>query len=717
MKALQVNKELVFIYGIIALGISSVITQIIFIREFLNVFYGNELIFGIIIASWMLLTAMGAFIGKSSAKIRKKERAVIGLQLLSAVFPLLSVFLLRWLRDFIFPSGIMLSPMDGITVSLAFLLPYCLVSGYLFTFFSIAFSERLSSNQISRVYYFDTIGSIIGGILFNFFLVFILNNLQVLYVLLIINLTAAFAISLTFRKKRSTIVLAIVTIAFVYLTFSYDLEKYTREKQYYDQELVYCHDTPYGNLVVTKTGSQLNFFENSMLLFSTDNVIDNEEAVHYAMLQHPDPHKVLLISGGVNGLAKEILKYKVDSIDYLEINPALVELGKKYTHNLESPKIEIINEDARYYLKHTDEKFDVVIIALPDPTTAQLNRFYTLEFFNELKAKMNDEGIISFGLSSSADYISPEIKNINSVMYNTLNKVFKNILIIPGNKNFFIASDRKLNSNITELVSLREIDNAYVNAYYIDDDLINDRMNYVLKHIDKSTVVNKDFYPVVYYHQLRFWMSHFTGNYYIIILITLVIITVLFLLRLRPVNLCLFTGGFAASSMEVLILVAFQIIYGFVYQIVGIIITLFMAGLAIGSYYINKKIKQQSVMNFLKIQTGIIIYCFVLPLVIYLAGLSSSRFLVELFFLLLILILGILTGMSFSLASRIIKEPVTHIAAESYGADLFGSAIGALVLSTFLLPLLGIFEACILTGLLNVLSGVYLFFKRKIYFV
>lgn len=716
MKALQVNKELVYIYGIIALGISSVITQIIFIREFLNVFYGNELIFGIIIASWMLLTAAGAFIGKSSAKIRKKERTFIGLQLLSAIFPLLSVFLLRWMRDFIFPSGIMLSPMDGITVSFAFLLPYCLVSGYLFTFFSYALSEKLNNNQISRVYYFDTIGSIVGGIVFNFFLVFFLNNLQVLYVLLIVNLTAAFAISLTFRKKRSTIVLAVVTLAFIFLTFNYNLEKYTREKQYFEQELVYCKDTPYGNLVVTKTGNQLNFFENSMLLFSTDNVIENEEAVHYAMLQHPDPHKVLLISGGVNGLAKEILKYKVDSIDYLEINPVLVELGKKYTHNLENPKIRIINEDARFFLKHTDEKFDVVIIALPDPTTAQLNRFYTLEFFNELKTKLNNEGVISFALSSSADYISPEIKNINSVMYNTLGKVFNNIMIIPGNKNFFVASDRKLHSNITELVLSHEIDNAYVNVYYLDDELIKDRMNYVLKNIDENAVVNKDFHPVVYYHQLEFWMSHFKGNYYLI-LITLAVITILFLFRLKPVNLCLFTGGFAASSMEVVILVAFQIIYGFVYQIVGIIITLFMAGLALGSFYINKKIKNQSVVSFLKIQTAIIIYCFVLPAVIYLAGLSSSRFLIEFLFLLFILILGVLTGMSFSLASRIIRKPVTHIAAETYGADLFGSAIGALVLSTFLLPLLGIFEACFLTGLLNVLSGIFLFLKRKLYFI
>jgi len=126
--------------------------------------------------------------------------------------------------------------------------------------------------------------------------------------------------------------------------------------------------------------------------------------------------------------------------------------------------------------------------------------------------------------------------------------------------------------------------------------------------------------------------------------------------------------------------------------------------------------KRHTVNNFLKIQAAIVVYCFVLPIIIFLAGLTPNRLLVELFFLLLILALGLLTGMSFTLASRIIKKDIRNVAAESYGADLFGSAIGALVLSTFLLPLLGIFEACILTGFLNVLSGVYLFLKRKLYF-
>jgi len=712
---LNIKKESGYIYAVVALGFSSVISQIIYIREFLNVFYGNELIFGLILSSWMALTAAGAYLGKYSSKIRRQERYIIILQIFSAFFPLITVFLLRWFRYIIFPVGSMLSIPSGIFLSLTFLAPYCIISGFLFTYFSIYISKILNSNQISRVYYFDTVGSIIGGFVFNFILIYFLNSLQSLYILLFVNLSAGLLISIINNRKKAIILIVFLFCGFLCLTLNYDLEKYTKEKQFKNQELIYYKDTPHGNLVLTRTSGQLNFFENSMLLFSTENVADNEESVHYAMLQHSNPKKVLLISGGVNGLAKEILKYSVDSIVYIEINPVLVELGKKYTKNLESPKIHIKYEDARLYIKRTSEKYDVAIIALPDPTTAQLNRFYTLEFFSELKKRLNNNGVISFSLLSTADYISPEVRNINSVMYNTLNKVFKNIYIIQGSKNYFIASDASLYANITKLVEKRAIDNTYVNKYYLNDTNIKEKMNNAIKYIDKNSAINLDFHPIVYYHQLKYWMSHFKTNYYFLFGIFLLLLLV-FLIRLNPINLCMFTNGFAASSIEVILLITFQIIYGYVYQMIGIIIMLFMAGLALGSLYINKKTKTYSVVKFLKIQSGIVFYSILLPFILMILNLlGKNPLILQIAFILLILIIGILTGMGYSLTSKISKKNISSTAAETYGADLFGSAIGALLLSAFLLPLLGIFEVCFLTGLINIFSGIILFAKRKKY--
>ncbi len=51
-------------YVVLSLGFTSTITQIILLREFLSVFYGNELVIGIILGNWMIITGIGSYLGK-----------------------------------------------------------------------------------------------------------------------------------------------------------------------------------------------------------------------------------------------------------------------------------------------------------------------------------------------------------------------------------------------------------------------------------------------------------------------------------------------------------------------------------------------------------------------------------------------------------------------------------------------------------------------------
>jgi spermidine synthase len=55
-------------FSVIILGFTSIITQIVLIREFFSVFNGNELVTGIFLANWMLLTGAGAYFGKTLKK-------------------------------------------------------------------------------------------------------------------------------------------------------------------------------------------------------------------------------------------------------------------------------------------------------------------------------------------------------------------------------------------------------------------------------------------------------------------------------------------------------------------------------------------------------------------------------------------------------------------------------------------------------------------------
>ncbi|MFH1319181.1 MAG: fused MFS/spermidine synthase [Bacteroidota bacterium] len=700
--------------SVLALGITALITQIILLREFLSVFYGNELVIGIILANWMLLTGIGSYFGKYSDRIANKTTSIIILQVLIAILPIITVFLLSSLRNIVFPVGGMISFIQILYSSFILLLPFCLISGFLFTLFCNLISEKYKANLISKVYSLEAIGSITGGLLFNFVLIYFLKTFQSLIVLMIINLTVSFILSLKLKVLRPRYIILLLSFIFLFLTLYFNLDNISKNLLFKNQELIYQKDTPYGNLIITKSGEQENFYENNVLLFSTNNVIANEEDVHYAMLQHSNPENVLLISGGISGTTQEILKYNVNKIDYVEINPWLIDIGKNYTSALENKKINVINEDARLFIKNTSELYDIVLINLPEPGTAQINRFYTMEFFRELKKKLNKDAVISLRLMSTENYMSEEAGQIHSVIFNTLKTAFNNILIVPGEKNYFLASDKELKINVVQMIEKRGIENEYV-QYYLDDQLLGDRSNYILSNLDVNADINKDFIPVSYHQQLLYWLSYFKFNYWFLTAVLLIVVLFI-ILRLNPVNLGLLTGGFAASSIEVLLLISFQIIYGYVYQMMGIIITLFMAGIAVGALYRHKILRIISVNNFIKIQFGIGLYSILLPFILLgLKTVSIDPVIIHLAFFLLTFFFALLIGMEFSLASKLQSGKISSIAAGIYSVDLLGSAIGALVVTAYLIPVLGIVQVGIIIGLLNFASGVVCFIKRKKY--
>jgi predicted membrane-bound spermidine synthase len=94
----------------------------------------------------------------------------------------------------------------------------------------------------------------------------------------------------------------------------------------------------------------------------------------------------------VNGSLAQALEHSsIRRVDYVELDPTVLQLARRYFPEewprLEAdPRVHVHNMDGRLYIKTTAQKFDVIIVNLPDPQTAQLNRFYTAEFFREAVA-------------------------------------------------------------------------------------------------------------------------------------------------------------------------------------------------------------------------------------------------------------------------------------------------------------------------------------------
>ena len=522
------KKGRIILVCLIILGFTSTFTQIYLIREFMTVFFGNEMVIGVVLGCWMLLTGAGAYLGKYFTKIRGQLGFILFLQLFLAILPLLTVIKLDLWRSLMFPYGSMPGLTDILYASVILQLPFCLVNGFLFTSYTSLASHYSGQNRTGFSYALESLGSVFGGMIVNFLLLWYLGTFRSLQILLVVNILAGLLFAISLCRKLPAILFAFVSIIIVPLFFMVDFTGMTREWLYPKQRVIIDRSTPYGSVVVTQNAGQQNFYENGLLIFSSDNEIFNEEAVHYAMIQHSSPLKVLLISGGIAGIIKEIKKYNPEQIDYLEMNPAITGIGKSFHMIFKDPSVRIFNEDARRFIKKNSGRYDMVLINLPGPSTLQINRYYTAEFFSDLRSRLNPGAVISIGLASTADYVSNYGGKLNGSLYATLKGQFRNVLIIPGQKNYFLASDRSLSPEISKLITLKGIQTVYVNPYYLDDRLLKERSDFITNQLPAKNPVNYDFSPVTYFYQLQFWTSYFSIDYIILFSLLLVIIASIF---------------------------------------------------------------------------------------------------------------------------------------------------------------------------------------------
>jgi spermidine synthase len=692
--------------GIISLGFIALVTQIIILREFLTLFNGNELVIGIILANWMLLTGLGAYIGRYQFSKQRRVRWILIFSGFLAFLPSITVLGLHYFWHTFFPAGMMAGIIQVFYYSLFILSPFCIISGILFTLFAKEESLRTGLNRIGDVYAWESLGSLVGGIVLNFFLIWVFSTFQSLFMLMI--LVASIIIFLSIRSKHYFISAFLVFATFIssFLFLTNNLDEEIRKLAFQGQTITYSSDSPFGIFVTTQQEDQVNYYENNILIAASGDVVSKEESVHFAMVQHQKPQKVLVLSGIISGLIDEISAYPISEIDYVEVNPEIIKLTNTNLNSDSKIKLNIIEKDALRFLKRNNKKYDVVLINLPKPSTIQLNRYYTLEFFQLMKQNMNNDAVISLSVSSSGNYMNEEAKKMISIIYSTLKSEFKNVLILPAGKDYLLASNGELSSKIAEKIEQKNIPTEYVNSFYFDDELLLSRSNQIMEQIDFDVPLNKNFSPVFYQSQIKLWMSRFNIRYWIPALLIL-FFSGFFFFKAGIIYKGVFAAGFAGTTIEIVLLLVFQVVFGYVYAVAGIIIMIFMGGLAFGSYYATRYFKNIEKKLFGRLQFGISIFAFMLPVVFFLfKNIEMNDGLILVIFVILLSVISFLTGAIFSVASKISKSEYGTIASNTYSLDLLGAATGALLFTIYLIPLLGFGWSVVVTGLFNLLIAI-----------
>ncbi len=726
----------------LTMGFTAMVGQIVLMRELIVVFYGNEVSIGTILASWLFWVAVGSFgLGRLVDRVKKRVSLLILCEIaISIILPLCvsGVRVSRFLLNVEFGEIIGFFPM--FYTSFIILAPLCIICGFLFALnCRIPLLEPTKPvTQIGRVYIFESLGAAIGGALTSYFLIKYVSPFQIVGIVSGLNLFVATLLALTTARTWTYLTVSLLGVS-IYFTISggEKLGVYLNNFRWGDYELLHTKDSVYGNIAITKKNEQRNVYANGLLLFSTPDTFTVEESSHFPLLEHPSPRSVLLIGGGVGGAIGEILKHKVERIDYVELDPLIIEtslkfLQSEFTAPLDSPQVKVIYTDGRFFVKNTNSKYDCIIINLPSPSTAQLNRFYTEEFFKEAKEILNPGGILSFSVTSAENYISRELGQFLSSLHKTL-AIFDNVVIIPGDVNIFLASNKKGMLSLDPWVLVhrlkeRGVETKYIREYYLPYRMTEERIAYLQQRIaeEKGARINRDFYPISYYYDMILWSTHFQTKerqiftYFFNLNFRLVLLTlvgfgiVMFCLSLKfknlPILLAVGTTGSAEIVFEVLTMLAFQILYGYIYYKLGVILTAFMLGLTFGAIFIVNRMKRVDLKltDFAKIQLAVCVY----PLILFsvftlLYHTGPSKFSVEIIFPLLTFIAGFVGGMQFPLANKLYLQRVKkvgHTAGITYGIDLFGSCVGALFAAAILIPILGIPDTCFIVAMLNGIS-------------
>jgi spermidine synthase len=739
--------------ALMLIGFSAVIGQVVLLRELIVVFSGNEISLGILLATWLFWTAAGSLLcGTLALGAGHARRTVAVLESLLGISLPLTVWALRASKSFFQTvPGELVGPLPTLLASLVCLSVFCAVAGALFVAAArMAEQERdvSAGAAVSSAYLLEAAGSATGGIVASLVLLRFLEPFQIAGIVLMLNLLMASVLLLRMSRRQMAFaaVAAALLAGFLLVKVAPWWNRQALALQWRGFHLLASRDSIYGNLAVTETGEIRSLYENGLILSSAPDESAAEEAVHYALLEHPAPRKILLIGGGASGAAAQALRHPtVERVDLVELDPALISIARQFFPSqsaplFSDPRVHLHYADGRYYLRSTRDRFDVILVNVPDPQTAQLNRFYTAEFFRVARGHLAPGGLLSLELRSSEETISPDLAKFLRCIDRTLREVFPFVVAIPGETIHFFAATRAnvLTDDPHLLVARlleRNLKTRYVREYFIPFRMMPDRMDQVREQLRPlaTTRVNRDFSPIAYYFDAVLWSAQFKPdyagwlrtaeqvNFTAVLGATLIVLfSAAALLGLLPAReqrarsaaaFSMAATGFTLMALQIFLLLAFQSIYGYVYSQLAILIALCMAGIALGSWLGLRRIGRGDRSAGRALASTQILLALSAPLLMLLisllaklSGMAASWLSAQLAFPALAALSGILGGYQFPQATAIYLRDGSgrRRLGSLYAIDLLGGCAGALLLSGYLIPVFGFWKTAWLSAAVNV---------------
>ena len=728
----------------VGLGLFSLSAQTLLYRAFLVVFEGNELATGCFFASWLVWVAAGAALGRVLARREPVLRYLdlAALCLYPAALVLQRSLLLR-ARELsgvepyeLFPILRMLPPV------VIFNAPVSILTGALFT---LACRWAAGTPRaVSRVYVWEAVGAFLGGVGTTLLLSRGVSDENVL--LLSITILTALVLPVAgVQDRRRAVVLPwhrAVGILFLFGMIVLLVGGFGSRWAHVTWRNKYLQLIPgarYGGQFTTPQarylyGTYRNQFNVVAWESVAESIPDEEHAAEVAALtlaQCPTARRVLVVGSGSFAICDKFLQLpQIQKVTWLHPDPQytrrLVRVLPDFTPD---PRLQLPSEDVRRYLQKCDDRYDLIIVNLPDPTTLVLNRYFTLEFFRLLRARLADGGQVAVRTLGGENVMGSELVSVGASVLVTFERVFGRSALKPGDETWIIGgTPGKLSESADVLVrrfaAIAGAERIYpppgLRTLYREDRIRFQRESYAaaIRSLPSDWLVNRDRRPMALLYTLLFALRHtvWTGKITAFLprlggplragilvgsgLLILVLLRLVFLLRIprkpgkpgsrtllsrRDAAWAIFSAGIAGLAACIVLMFLLQARYGSLFLLVGLLSSLFMLGIFVGGRLAMRVLDSMTPERLLP--------AVVLPhagLLLFIAW-SGSGFSFAAFAL-MFLLTGAFGGMYVPVCATVMRRagsPDRHTAFVVEAADHLGGAAGGILVATMLLPILG----------------------------
>jgi len=713
---------------IFSYGLFSIAAQALLFREFITTFEGNDISVGIFFGTWFLWVGLSAILVNKFQTVTDtllKHIEFLFLCYLPA-FVLQAVLIIQ-AREL---AGIepyeLLSIRNILLLSIVINAPVSIITGMLFPL-ACRWVQQGEKLPVSCVYIIEAAGSFLGGLVVTVLLGFGVGSATIFFVL-------AFVVSLSvccvqLAKARRWIWVFVPVCALVCLITGAD-KALTQQMRIIKWGKLLPEDALAGSFQTAQAEYLYGVYQGQWVAIregSACEVLPDESTAGriaaIGLCQNPDAERVLVVGSGL-GLCREFLHLpQIEDVTWTHCDNEYVQSVIRFI----PPELKITDErldtstvDIRPLLTKKKQYYDIVILNLPDATSSVLNRYYTLEFYRQVKEALRPGGVLQVSIAGGENIMGTELINLGASTKLTLGKVFSHFVLTPGEETWFIVSD---SNNITEnpgtlrdrFASIKGGNNIFppegLLSVYLPDRAAAALENYSNVDLPAELLINRDSKPLTHLYSLLLAakqseapIAKFVKQLvlagplaFVIPILVFIALRIIYILKTTrqeskssfDSTFLVFSAGCIGIGAVISLCYLYQTRFGSLYLHIGIISSLFMAGLTIGAILIRYLlVSERKIQPYILLFSVILLHTLILSAIAFWPTEQWTHFIFATAFILC----GLCTGSYFPLAARGLADSgfeTGQAGSKLEMADHIGASAGGLLTSLILVPVLG----------------------------